>query len=230
MNTTPIPMTPTPFLKAFPKLAATIDDERPLISAALLDIRITNIESETVAADVLTEHSFEILRSPRQRDYLDNALTKHMGHPCMLLFNLKPEVTEEFTLQPPPKPKRAANTLTYSERANLEHWMQLPENADYVAKESDALAAGKATGDLKMDITASNIASMRKILGIEKLKPTPPAPPPNIDLIALHAQVQQHHAQLDPIAGVNIAEVLSNLRNSLAELKTRIDALESAHN
>ena len=224
-------MQPTPFLHALPNLAAIIDDQRPLISAALLDVFVTAIHEFAISVDVSTQHSYDILSSPAQHEYLNKALSQHWQKEAefRIYLNIPPAQAPSPT---PAAPKRTANTLTFTERANLQHWMGVSENTDYVANESDALAAGKATGDLKMDITAGNIASMRKILGIEKTKPVKPAPLPvhDIDLVALHAQVQQHHLQLDPIAGVNIAEVLSNLRNSLHEIKDRLDALESANN
>lgn len=228
-------MQPTPLTTALPKLAARIDDERPLISHALLDVIVTEIGDAIVRAEVTTEHSFEILSMPAQHEYLNAALSREWQKAAGFYLTLHipsnpPPTTANHSQPPQTSPKRTANTLTYTERANLQSWMSVAENTAFVANESDALAAGKATGDLKMDITAGNIAGMRKILGIEKVKPVKPTPAPvhNIDLGALQAQVQQHHLQLDPIAGVNIAEVLSNLRNSLFELENRVKSLEAS--
>ncbi len=246
----------TPFTTAFPHLAAQIDDERPLISAALLDLRVIDIGDDTVLADVITQHSYDILSSTSQHSYLNIALSRHWSKAASFTLTLNipsnpPPTTANDSQPPQTSPKRTANTLTFTERAALQDWMNESANTNYVANESDADAARQATKDLALMvkavagsegdcepafpgiiITAGNIASMRKILGIEKVKPAKPAPAPvhDIDLVALHAQVQQHHLQLDPIAGVNIAEVLSNLRNSLHELKDRLDALESANN
>ena len=246
-------MLPAPFTNALPKLAAIIDDERPLISAALLDIIVTDIGDTIVRAEVTTDHNFEILTMPSQHEYLNKALSRHWGKEAAFSLTLSVPVATSMPQAPSPTPaapKRTANTLTFTERAALQHWMNQPENRSFTANESDAEAARQATKDLALMvkavawsegdcepafpgiiITAGNIASMRKILGIEKVKPAKPAPttpPHDIDLVALQAQVQQHHLQLDPIAGVNIAEVLSNLRNSLHEIKERVKSLEAA--
>jgi hypothetical protein len=223
-------MQPTPFTTAFPKLAAQIDDERPLISAALLDILVTDIQDDFILAEVTTEHSYDILISPAQHNYLNRALSKHWDKEASVSLTRHipsdPPSTESTPSIPStPAPKRIANTLTFTERTALQNWMVQPDNTTFTALESDPDTARQATKDLGFDITPGNIASMRKILGIEKVKPTKPEPTPthpDIDLVALHAQVQQHHLQLDPIAGVNIAEVLVNLRDSLHKLETTV--------
>lgn len=151
---------------------------------------------------------------------------------------------------PAPAP-RTNNTLKLLDRVNLMQWMEIPENRDYIAKESDALAAGKATGDLKFDVTPANIGSIRKTLGIEKYKAPAPARAPDIDLVALAAKVAQHGIQLDPIADFNIPHLLTNLsaylnllvkridiidggcfsdQGIIADLRLRLEALESANN
>ena len=93
------------------------------------------------------------------------------------------------TALPSTPPPSARNTLHFTERSLLSDWMKRPENAAYVAKNTDATAAGKATHDLNFDISIGNIIGMRNTLGIEKFKPEKPAPLPGefalIDLIAL---------------------------------------------
>lgn len=227
-------MLPAPLTTALPKLAALIDDQRPLISAALLDLRVTQIDDAVIHTEVTTQHSYDLLTSKAQQDYLDTVLSRYFNRAATFSFTLSIEPpASSIQHQESSAKKRTANTLTFTERAALQAWMQQADNDAYVANESDADAAVKATLDLAdkgIIITAGNIASMRKILGIEKTKPVKPAPPPvhDIDLIALQAQVQQHHLQLDPIAGVNIAEVLSNLRNSLFGLENRVTSLEAS--
>lgn len=245
-------MKPTPLTAAFPKLAAQIDDERPLISAALLDIRITAIEDHRITADVLTDHSHALLTSPSQHDWLDAILSRFFTRPMGFVFSYNPIVQPsalELALSPPlteGPPRRTANTLTFTERAALQNWMQQPGVAVFVANESDPAASRQATNDLQqmvraapgdvnaceaafpgLIITPGNIASMRKILGIEKTKTAAVAKAKDIDLVALHARVQQHHLQLDPIAGLSLAEVLTNLRDSLHALEKRLTALEA---
>lgn len=219
-------MQPTPFLTAFPKLAALIDAERPLISAALLDIRVTQIGESTLHADVTTEHSYDILTSPAQQTYLNSALSRHFERSAVFHFTLnlpsEPPPAPANNGQPPQPPKRTANTLTFTERAALQAWMNQPANTEFVANEADTQAAANAQLDLGFDITPGNIGSMRKILGIEKVKPLKPAPVHDIDLVALHAQVQQHHLQLGPISGLNLAEALIKLRDTLHKIETAV--------
>jgi hypothetical protein len=250
-------MQPTPLTTALPRLAAQIDAERPLISAALLDILVTEIGDDVIIAEVTTQHSYDILTSPAQHEYLNRALSTHWDKPASVSLTLHipsnpPPTTANHSQPPQTSLKRIANTLAFRERTALQQWMSQDENRAFVANESDADAARQATQDFALMvkamagaehecepafpgliITAGNIASMRKLLGIEKVKPVkpaPPSPPHDIDLVALHAKVEAHDLQLAPIAGVNIAEVLSNLRNSIHEHKERLDALESANN
>jgi hypothetical protein len=229
-------MNPTPFATAFPHLAAQIDAERPLISAALIDILVTGIDASGIEADVTTQHSYDMLTSPTQQTYLNASLANHWGTPASIAFH-----RHNSSAQPPgivtpaldaaiaqSNAKRTANTLTFTERASLQFWMQQEVNQAYVANESDADAAVKATQDLAdkgIAVTAGNIAGMRKILRIDKVKKTPPPPAHDIDLVALQAQVQQHHLQLDTIAGLNLAEALVNLRDSMCKLEDTIARL-----
>jgi hypothetical protein len=213
-------MQPTPFLIAFPKLAALIDAERPLISAALLDIVVTDIHEFAISCDVTAQHSYDILTSVSQRNYLNQALSRHWEKEAEFRTYLAiPQVKEATGIRPITQ-KRTANTLTFTERAALQTWMSQPANTAFVANEADTQAAANAQLDIGFDITPGNIGSMRKILGIRKLKPHKPAPVHDIDLVALHAQVQQHHLQLGPISGLNLAEALINLRDTLHKLET----------
>lgn len=229
-------MNPTPFATAFPHLAAQIDAERPLISAALIDILVTQIGNHHIVAEVTTQHSYELLTMPSQHEYLHKALSRHWDRNASFML------TRHIPSTPPPdivtpaldaaiaqsNAKRTANTLTFTERAALQFWMQQEVNEAYVANESDTDAALKATQDLAdkgIAVTAGNIAGMRKILRIDKVKKTPPPPAHDIDLVALQAQVQQHHIQLDPIAGLNLAEALVNLRDSMCKLENTINRL-----
>lgn len=237
-------MTPTPFTTALPKLAALIDDERPLISAALLDVVVTNITDEVVMAEVATQHSFEILTTSSQHDYLNRALSKHWEKNASfaLILNI-PSTPSPESIQSP-GPKRTSNTLTFTERAALQNWMNQPENQQFTANESDNDAARQATKDLGamvkavvghegdcepafpgLIITAGNIASMRKILGIEKVKPAKPAPAPthDIDLIILTQRVNRHGEMLH-----NAAIDARNTTDAIAQLRDLVDKLTSS--
>lgn len=220
-------MKSTPFLEALPHLAALIDDERPLISAALLDLRVTEIGDSIVHADVTTQHSYDILTTQSQHDYLNAALTKHWGKPSSLFLTLNlPSEPPLSPLPPVPndKPKRTANTLTFSKRNQLQSWMTIAENTTYVANESDVLAAGKAIGDLQMDITPGNIKSMRQLLGIEKVKPTPTTPilPEGLTLADLQARLQAHEKRLDALTGTT-----AGLQGIVPDLRVRADGMQA---
>jgi hypothetical protein len=231
-------MLPAPLTNALPKLAARIDDERPLISHALLDVIVTEIGDSIVRAEVQTEHSFEILSMPAQHEYLNNALSREWQKAAGFSITFKPLLklapTEEEPA-PSSRNKRTANTLTFTERAALQNWMNQGTNAAFVATESDTDAAQKAICDLSdqgITITAGNIASMRKILGIEKIKPAKPAPLPvhDIDLVALHAAVQRHeqHFSAISITGESLAEVIAKMWSEIKDLKERITSLEAS--
>lgn len=233
-------MKPTPFTTAFPQLAAEIDAARPLISAALLDIRVTDIGDFTVNADVITQHSYDILTRQTQFDYLNQALSTHWQKTAGFFFKFQPEtapvnpdiVTPALASAIAQEPvKRTSNALTFLERQLLQHWMQQPDNAAYVAKESDASAAGKATLDIAeakpsecpLFITAGNIQSMRKLLGIEKIKLTKAPESPEliqIPLADLQARLSVHEERLDTLTvqGTGMQATIADLHRVLTEI------------
>lgn len=92
------------------------------------------------------------------------------------------------------------NALKFNDRSRLSDWMKLPENKDYVEKQTDAESAIRATNALQIAITPANITGMRVTLGIQKFKPAPPEPPPattDIDLIALQKQLTDQGLKLE---------------------------------
>lgn len=208
---------PAPLAHAFPHLVAEIDADRPLIAAALVDVQVITITGQIIYCNVLTQHSFEILTTSSQSGYLDNVAAKHLKQPgaVFMFYNDRPTTAEQdmgelprpasFSLEttanapqelPPPattngSPQR--NALKIMDRVALIAWMRLPENTEFVAKETDAAAAIKATTDLKIDITAGNIIGIRTNLGIKKFKPEKPAayaPLQDVDLAALQKQFE----------------------------------------
>ncbi|MFZ2281861.1 MAG: hypothetical protein WAW39_28940 [Prosthecobacter sp.] len=83
------------------------------------------------------------------------------------------------------------NALNFTDRSKLSEWMKLPENKEYVEKQTDAESAIRATNALQIAITAGNITGMRNTLGITKFKPEKPADPPaDVDLITLQKQFE----------------------------------------
>lgn len=98
-------------------------------------------------------------------------------------------------------PKRAAtNHLTLKQTSLLYIWLDQPENRDYVAKESDADTAIRATNALQFAVSPGNITGTRKALGILKFKPEKPADPPaDVDLITLQKQLTTQGKEIETI-------------------------------
>lgn len=206
---------PAPLAHAFPHLVAEIDADRPLISAALVDVQVTEITADTIRCNVTTSHSYDLLTSASQHDYLNTVACKHLKHPnaTFIFYNDRPTTAEQdmgelprpasFSLettaiapQEPPPPATTngtpqRNALKIMDRLSLITWMQIPENKEYVEKQTDAEAAIRATNDLQIAITAGNIIGIRTNLGIKKFKPEKPADPPaDVDLAALQKQFE----------------------------------------
>lgn len=220
---------PAPLSHAFPKLVAQIDAERPLISSTLLDILVTEIRDTAIVAQVTEQHAYDILTRPSQASYLDHALSAHFGRPGCTFILIPPAPPADLLTFPettgnaPPattngSPQR--NALKFNDRTRLSDWMKLPENKEYVARQTDTDAAVKATSDLNQDptqpllnITTANITGMRNTLGISKFKPEKPAETPTVDLIALQKQLDAYGQQVQrqAIAADTIHDVLNLL-------------------
>lgn len=222
---------PAPLAHAFPHLVAEIDADRPLISAALVDVQVTEITADTIRCNVTTSHSYDLLTSDSQHDYLNTVACKHLKLPTALFifYNDRPTTAEQdmgelprpasFSLettanapQEPPPPAATngtpqRNALNFTDRSKLSDWMKIPENREYVEKQTDAEAAIRATNALQIAITAGNITGMRNTLGITKFKPEKPADPPaDVDLAALQKQFDA--VKID---AANTTEVINTL-------------------
>lgn len=231
-------MTPLPTLaQAFPRLAAQIDTERPLIARAIADHVTVEWEAEHIRFYVSDASSFQLLSTSAQHSYLI-ALCSTIGFDLRIFDNSSPQPTPETKHQEPETTlPRRYNTLTFQERMKLQSWMQEPDNTHFVAHESDTDAARQASKDLDpIHITSANIGSMRKILRIEKVKPEKPATPalPGIDLITLTARVEVLETQHAALVASNGPEIIAQLRRlldeltSVDELTSRLAALETA--
>lgn len=236
---------PAPLAHAFPHLVAEIDADRPLISAALVDVQVTEITADTIRCNVTTSHSYDLLTSASQYDYLNTVACKHLKLPnaVFIFYNDRPTTAEQdmgelprpasFSLettanapQEPPPPATTnggpqRNALKIMDRVALIAWMRLPENTEFVAKETDAAAAIKATTDLKIDITAGNIIGIRTNLGIKKFKPEKPADPPaDVDLASLQKQFDAIK-----IDAANTREAYNQLLNHVLFCEARLSHL-----
>ena len=90
---------------------------------------------------------------------------------------------------PAPEPK--SNKLNWMQSSDLANWIK--ERAERCRLEPDQALAAEAADALGFLVTRSNLASIRHDLGIEKAKPAPPAPQPDLfeRLQLLESQHQQ---------------------------------------
>lgn len=125
----------------------------------------------------------------------------------------------------PTTSRRQANHLTLKQSVALYQWLDTPEHRAHVAKESDADTATLASKELGFPITAPNVLHIRTELGIQKIKPAKdpaPALTGDIDLVALHAQVQTLDAKLAAQTSLT-----GTLQEVITQLKERISTLEA---
>ncbi len=232
MNTTPT------LTQAFPAIAARIDADRPILAHAIPHLRVASIEDNKVVLVCNDPPTSELLSSSSQGSYFAELFNNHYGRPITLELNHLPPGCEltEFTgtrvegFNPAPSPtapKRTSNALTFHERKALESWMQQPDNTHFVANESDADAARQASKALDpVHVTAANIASMRKLLGIEKIKPEKPAPlPPELNLSCVQGWINQHS---DDLAELRVQA--TGMKATIAELHNRLKTVIELHN
>lgn len=197
----------TTLAQAFPHIAAQIDAERVLLARPIAEHTTCDWSEKEIILHCDDDATYQLLTTPSQSAYLRTTFSLPI-HAMRKLPN-EAELPLAHPAQPP-KPKRTANTLNFLERQALQKWMEKPDNAHFVAHESDVDAARQATQDLQLEfhddpkdpsnrvqthpdliITAGNIASMRRLLRIEKIKPEKPAPvlPEGTTLADLQAQV-----------------------------------------
>lgn len=217
------PPRPT-LLAAFPSFAARIDTERPLIARAIADHVTVSFDDDTITLHCDDAPTHQLLTTASQLDYLT---TTAPAFGFMLQIAAPP--TTEPTPEPQSEPKPVKSYLSYQDRKKLEAWMQEPENTHYVQHESDTDAARKASQDLDpLHLTASNIASMRKMLGIAKAKPAPPPElplPSDLCVATLQAQVNEQGSQL---AALRIEA--TGMKDTIAALRRAVRDLIMAHN
>lgn len=93
--------------------------------------------------------------------------------PSSTIVNAPQEPSATSTPLPPSGHR---NSLKFSERTKLSLFLDTPDLRARAAKESDTLIATAATAALHFEVTPANITSMRRELGIEKLKPERSSP------------------------------------------------------
>lgn len=244
-----------------PAIAAEIDVQRPMLSplfATFIGVQIAE-DTHTVWLHTADEATHSFLSIPTQIEGVRAAFSK-LGFPNYHV-NIYPVTWSDTseTSAPADKPqKRTANALTFMERDALRQWMQQSDNTHLVAHESDTHAAAEATryfsqltkpattegGDGEpafpgLTITPANIASMRKLLGIEKVKPEKPQPltlPEGVTLAGLQQEIAKlNAAQIEQ--GIQLTELqveATSMKATIAELHgqltTVIDYLrENSH-
>lgn len=245
-------------VQAFPHIAAQIDAARPILAQAIPHLHVATIEDNKVVLVCNDPPTSELLSSSSQGSYFAALFNTHFGRPISLELNHLPPGTqlEDFIVckspplhpstTPPASPKRTANALTFRERQALQTWMSQPDNTHFVAHESDTDAARQATQDLRLivkgvdgdykpvfpdlTITPANIGSMRKLLGIEKVKPEKPAPlqlPDGLTLADLQARIQAHEERLDDlrVQAAGIKDLINMLHKHLKEVIEHVQTL-----
>lgn len=222
MNTRPT------LLAAFPSFAARIDTERPLIARDIADHVTVSWDDDTIILHCDDAPSYQLLTTLSQLDYLTTTAAA-FGFTLQIAAPPTAAAAPDPAPEPQAEPKPLKSYLSYQDRKKLEAWMQEPENTHYVQHESDTDAARKASQDLDpLHLTASNIAGMRKMLGIAKARPTPPPElplPPDLDLAKLQAQVNEQGSQLDALR-----VQATGMKDTLTELRRAVRDLIMAHN
>jgi len=216
--------------QAFPHIAAKIDAERVLLARPIAEHTTCEWSDKEIILHCDDDATYQLLTTPSQAAYLREAFSL----PIRAMRQLAPDAqpaTENS--EPSTKQKRTANTLTFLERQALQTWMSQPATTEFVAHESDTDAARQATKDHRLlfpdlTITPANIASMRKILRIEKVKPEKPAPlqlPDGLTLADLQARLQAHEERLDDLRVAG-----QGMTAAIAELHSRLHTLIALHN
>lgn len=215
-----------------PAIAAEIDVERPMLSplfATSIGVQIAE-DTHTVWLHCADESTHSFLSIPTQIEGVRAAFANHGFRDYHI--NIHPVTWSDTseTSAPSDKPqKRTSNALTFLERQALQQWMQQPDNTYLVAHESDADAARQATKDLDpTHITVANIASMRKLLGIEKIKPEKPQSPQlpeGVTLASLQSWIDQH---CDELAELRVEA--TGMKATIAELHDRLKTLITLKN
>lgn len=222
------------FTAALPFLAALIDTERPLVARAIAE-HVTveiNEDERSLELHVSDTASWQLLTTTSQRTYL-RQLLDDQGWKNYALRIHSPDAADPAPTAPEPAAEAPPVALTpprcildLRQRAALLTWLEARRNL--CATLTDNQLAADASAELGFPIGVTNVRTIRvQQLGIAKAKAEPPAPPSDISLAVLQAAVERHSLQLDAIQGINLTEVLTNLRDSLHALDVRVKALET---
>lgn len=238
----------TTLAQAFPHIAAQIDAERVLLVRPIAEHTTCEWSEKEIILHCDDDATYQLLTTPSQAAYLRSTFSLPIHAMRKLPNTAEPQVNQPPTENSKPKTtKRTANALTFMERDALRQWMQQPDNIHLVAHESDTHAASEASrhfsqltkpattegGDSEpafpgLTITPANIASMRKLLGIEKVKPEKPQPlqlPEGLSLVDLQARVQAHEERLDAMH-----VQATGMKATIAELHDRLKTLITLKN
>jgi hypothetical protein len=197
----------TTLAQAFPAIAAQIDAERVLLTRPIAEHTTCEWSDKEILLHCEDDSTYQLLTTPSQASYLRTAFSLPIYAMRQLPAPAKdPSDPSPSSDLPSTEPKRrTANALNFLERDALRHWMLEPMSTHLVAHGSDTEAATQASIALEnafagLVITPGNIASMRKLLGIEKIKPEKPQPaqlPDGLTLAELQQQIltlQTNHA------------------------------------
>lgn len=206
-------------LSAFPKAAAIIDEQRPLIARAIADHVTVDWDDTSLTIHCDDESTFQLLTTEHQSRFLTDLFKAECAFQTVHI--LPPQSTEPDLFKPAAETTKR-NTLSIVERAKLLTW--LDENRALCPVNSDAELAPIAAEKLGFTVSPSNIRTIREALKIPRCAP----PPPDTDLAALAAKVAEHDIQLGPLKANSLPAMLTALRDTIHRLELRIVSLEAS--
>ncbi len=194
MNTTAHAHTRPTLAAAFPKQAAQIDTERPLIARAIAEhVTVSWNDTQELVLHCDDDPSHQLLITPSQYQYLRTVFPTFAS--LAVVLALAPNIiTPELVLDACEKERQASrekaaprNQLAMEQVLALGNWLAQPANTKLAADDTDPVVAAAATEALKFTVTVPNIVRARKALNIQKTKPA--TPDPQTDLVELARRV-----------------------------------------
>lgn len=228
MNTTARPT----LAAAFPKQAAQIDTERPLIARAIADhVTVSWTDTNELVLHCDDDPSHQLLSTPSQYQYLRTVFSQF----AILAVTLAPSITPELVLDACEKERQASrekaaprNQLAMEQVLALGNWLAQPENTKLATDDTDPVVAAAATQALKFTVTVPNIVRARKALNIQKTKPA--APDPQTDLVELSRRVSRlevDNPQEIMVLRQNFRVELTGINATITALRDLVDKLSS---
>ena len=231
MNTTTRPT----LAAAFPKQAAQIDTERPLISRAIAEhVTVSWTDTHELVLHCDDEPSHQLLTTSSQFQYLRSVFYEFTG--LAVVLALAPNhITPELVLDACEKERQASrdkaaprNQLAMEQVLALGNWLAQPANTKLATDDTDPVVAAAATQALNFTVTVPNIVRARKALNIQKAKPA--APDPQTDLVELARRVSRlevDNPQEIMVLRQNLRVEVNGINATITALRDLVDKLSS---